>query len=376
MMFAEEYGERQALKDSFKIIKNDSQASICEISQQGDIEMPYTRIRKDGRYECVISFKGKKYSVYSKTKEELNKKITKKKKQLEKEYKNKKTNISEKEVYTLESWYNKWYKTDKLPFIREKTQSIIENCFKNHILPKLGKYKLEKLNKDIIQNFLNNIPKSRIKEQTTSYFKSCITQAYNEQIIEWNPFNNIKRDKKIKSTKKALTIEEQEKLLKYLKANDNRCYNVVLIYLCTGCRRNEINTLKKENIKNNFILINGTKTENSIRYLKITSELQELIVNNIETIQQLPTHYISKKLKSVFEKLNIDGSIHTFRHTFATNHYYLNTPVKQLQGWLGHSTVNLTLDIYTNVDPTIDVNEEKKKIKQLYNNLYYYTEKI
>ena len=39
-----------------------------------------------------------------------------------------------------------------------------------------------------------------------------------------------------------------------------------------------------------------------------------------------------------------------FRHTYATNLYYAGIDVKTAQRLLGHSSIQITLDIYTHLD--------------------------
>jgi integrase len=41
---------------------------------------------------------------------------------------------------------------------------------------------------------------------------------------------------------------------------------------------------------------------------------------------------------------------HTMRHTYATLLYYAGVDVKQAQAWLGHASIQMTLDVYTHLD--------------------------
>ena len=103
-------------------------------------KMAYIKTRKDGRFEGVICFKGKYFSVYERDLNKLKTKITKKYKELEKEYKQIKTlAYTKKDWVTVEHYYNEWLENDKKPFVSEKTLQIIDNAFRNHILPKLSK---------------------------------------------------------------------------------------------------------------------------------------------------------------------------------------------------------------------------------------------
>lgn len=47
---------------------------------------------------------------------------------------------------------------------------------------------------------------------------------------------------------------------------------------------------------------------------------------------------IGKKFRSILDELKISKGyvLHSLRHTFTTNHFYLERPEKMLQEWLGH----------------------------------------
>lgn len=337
--------------------------------------MPSIRQRKTGLYEARLSFKGKYFSVYDRNLIALKAKITKKFKELKKEFTEAKTlAYTKKDRLTLEKWYNEWLENDKKPFVKQNTLATIEKIFKVHILPKLGKVLLKDLSKNIIQKYLNNIERSRTKEMIGIYFKACVTQAFKERYIDYNPFDTVRIEKKLKVQKRAFTAEEQKLLLNYLKDNNPLWYKIILCYLCLGCRRTELYSIKENNIKKGYVLIEGTKTENATRYVNITPEFTNILLNTIKSLPKIGPHAITMNIKKIYQTLNLDGTVHTLRHTFITNHFYLGTPAKQVQAWAGHSSIQMTMDVYTNLDPTIDIKEEKNKILDLYNNLYYYTD--
>ena len=338
--------------------------------------MASIRERKDGRFEGRISFKGKYFSVYEHDLEKLKKKITKKLKELEKEYKHQKTLAqTKKDWVTLEGYYKEWLENDKRPFVSQATLTSIINSFK-HILKSLGKVKLKELDNNKIQRFLNALPNNRRKELIITYFKACITKAFKERLIPFNPFDTVITGKKVKADKKAFNAEQQKRILQYLKDNEPDWYNIILCYLCLGCRRSELFAIKIENIKNGLVLIQGTKTQNATRYVNITPEFEKVLISTINTLPDVDNDWITKKFKKVLNALKIEGSLHSLRHTFITNHYYLGTPAKQVQAWVGHASIQMTMDIYTNIDPLINAKEEKNEILGLYNNYYYYSEKV
>ena len=116
-----------------------------------------------------------------------------------------------------------------------------------------------------------------------------------------------------------------------------------------------------------MILIEGTKTKNAKRWIKISDWLQ-----NKRT--SMPGEYIlkrwaynalKKQYKQFMQKCKIDGSLYQLRHTFATNLFYLGVPDKERQSYMGHYSSVLTNDVYTDFDPNI----KKEDILNLYINL-------
>ncbi len=58
-----------------------------------------------------------------------------------------------------------------------------------------------------------------------------------------------------------------------------------------------------------------------------------------------------RKLLLKCRELGLDGvTVHTLRHTFATRCSEAGIPPKMVQKWLGHSTVEMTLNVYTQVN--------------------------
>ena len=51
---------------------------------------------------------------------------------------------------------------------------------------------------------------------------------------------------------------------------------------------------------------------------------------------------------------------HSLRHTFATRCFENGIPPKVVQGYLGHSTIQMTMDLYTHVMKDVQQDEIKK----------------
>lgn len=281
-----------------------------------------------------------------------------------------KTNLvkTKKTSITLDEFWNKWYTQDKEPFISEDTKKDITNVRKKfeQLLP----YPINKLTKDVILNFFKSIPDNRTKEKMNLYLKACLNSAVKHEIIKKNPYDLIILAPKQRKHKQALTFEEQEKLLDYIKNKNIRV--VTLIYLLTGLRKSELdfknieNNINFENLTLKAVNLKGRNKTVRYKYIRLSESLIKLIMNNLDIIHSYDTETVYREFLDIMKELNIKKSIVNLRHTFATNHLYLGTPDYVISKEMGHSTSQITKDNYMD----IDFNLTKEKIIKLYNNLY------
>lgn len=72
-----------------------------------------------------------------------------------------------------------------------------------------------------------------------------------------------------------------------------------------------------------------------------------------------------RNLKNILEKLNIKPiKFHALRHTYATRLFENNVPAKTVQILMGHSDIDVTMNIYTHVmnDTKLDAIEKINNI--------------
>ncbi len=316
--------------------------------------------RKDGRKIIRIQKDKIIYTKYAKTDKEAKSKI----KEILQEIKNGKTI---KTKYTLFEWLNYWYENYKKPFV--KSNSNIPLYIKN-IKENFPNLKLETYTTDKIQQVLNTYKLSRTKELVFLYLNASFQKANDLKILNHNPCKAVVKERKINNKRIAFTFDEQVKILNAIKGTDIE--RDIYIYLFTGMRKNEykpneiINNL---DTKNNTLKIESEKKRSEKPVYRIV-DLTPTMVKLIQTpskFKQLTTQYIYLHFKEVLKKLGINGGIHTLRHTFATNYYYMGIPDKLRSVWLGHEKVDMTQDIYTNIDRSIS----KEKLINLYKDLIY-----
>lgn len=290
-------------------------------------------------------------------------------------------------------------------------KEFIDNSYKmNKLKPSSYKRKLHTL-QEISSHYIANMELQKITENDlkdfftyiTKYSNSVIAKIYGivnqtfkiavrRNILRYNflddqiefsiPYSNIK-DKKIS----ALTIEEQQQLVKCLKEDTRYRYKYqFLISLFTGMRMGEINALDINDIDfNNKIIhirrtitrglderamigtytktINGTRDiimDNHVEYILKEylassyykeNELNLLFCNSRK--QCISTDTTNMMFKYICEQYNIGKGFklhqHMLRHTFATRCIESGMPASVLAKIMGHANVSTTLNVYCDV---------------------------
>ena len=162
-------------------------------------------------------------------------------------------------------------------------------------------------------------------------------------------------------------IAEQKLILDNIDKS-NMKYEI-LLYVLTGCRRSEALRLKLDNIDfNNYSLfVDGTKTKSAKRYIPISQRLADILKEHLSSMFKFNKSWYSKTFQDYLKSLGIKNKkLHDLRHTFNTNLYYLGVPDKERQYYMGHSSIVMTNDIYTHLDPNV----KKDDILNLYKDLY------
>ena len=228
------------------------------------------------------------------------------------------------------------------------------------------------------------------------YSQSCINKMYqllgavfikavNRKIIEDNPLREIKRPKSNKKTipVRALTVEEQKKLLNVLKNEDVRYSDIMLLSMFTGMRIGECCALMVEDIdlvektitvsktvargKYGRNVLNETKTSAGMRKLHLSDDIFEFLKScignkdkgllflssnqNLVTTNQVNYSYAAALKAYDIVDTSVYGRVdlHSLRHTYATRCIESGMPAKVLQKLLGHTDINITFNTYCSV---------------------------
>ncbi len=375
----------------------------------------------EGRINITVDGRKKQVSFFNKDKRILVQEMMKAKQDAEELKFVGRNNI------TVEEWLKKWVQVYKKPYIKPRTlQGYIEKM-KTNIIPFIGHYNLQQINRMVLQelfsNYVTGNSEKGIKQyspKTIKEIKSILNMAFNDaemdKIIKENPMTYVKTPR-VQKVKKAptLTIKQQQELMQILLKEENGLAYILI--LNTGLRPGECGGIKWKHYdyKKSWISVNdnyGSLTIydeefNKVKSINEEKDLKTLSSKRIIPLQTWLNELMNEYLKSQLEKkdlknksqineenifinsignpLNSDYlgstfsrilkrndfphiSVYELRHLFATRCIDVNIPINQLQQYLGHALASTTMDVYVGYDEETN-RKEIQKLNEINNNI-------
>lgn len=262
--------------------------------------------------------------------------------------------VAEK-FYELKELHNKQNK---------KTRSRVLAKLKKHYISEMSIKEIQKLD---IENFQIEIEKDLmpatinfIIQQTSSIFNWAIENGY----LSKNPCQFVKNLKVKNARLRYLEIDEIKRLLETVK-NDKHLYYFVLLGLSTGGRLQTICNIKVSDIRENgtirlydfkneseyFGFLNNDLKSELNEYIKIINLKEDDFIFKNTSNQNYTNQYYYRKLQPIFDVLfNPDGTeplekvtIHTLRHTFASQLAINDTPILIIKKLMNHNDIKTTM---------------------------------
>lgn len=330
------------------------------------------RKRKDGRWEgryiesYDINGKAKYKSVYAHTYSEVRTKI------LTHTNEGNRSSIN----ISVASWVTGYLEKQK-PKLKLSTIKLYERYINNYIQPFFKNFLLRKLNKDILQTFvnsMNSMAPSTVKS-IFSFLRETLKSAYKSEYI-MDIWVDVELPHKKRHEVAAFTMEEQKLIENSLSVTDNP--NDIGIWIClyTGLRIGEVCGLRWKDID----FMSGTMSVNrTMQRMTIDgkSVLKELAPKSMASQRKIPVpSFLVKTLKQVkqssstpyvlctgdhamdprtfqyqYKKMLERAGVkyhnaHTLRHTFSVRALETGFDIKTLSEILGHSDATITLKTY------------------------------
>lgn len=357
--------------------------------------------KKSGRYEArFVDRFGKRKSISGRNLKEVKKKFN------ESLYDNEKE-INIRDNIKLDDWYEKWMDVYKYNVIRDNTKRHYNHVYKKHISPYLGRFYIKDITQLQIRELIKSLDKRGYQYETQNKVRVLLLDLFNKAMIDEFINKNPAKGITVRRNEKdivVLSLEEQNSFFECCKGTfyDN-FFNAAV---SSGMRIGELAALRWEDvdIEKKVIHVKRTlvyqkydddacktfhfeepKTKASKRDIPINRQceialkkqyMQKNVICEKAPIEKKPdkqfqdllftTKYntplnsqiICDAIKKIVAEVNLmrsytdemeTFSCHCFRHTFATRCFESGIQPKTVQSYLGHSTLQMTMDLYTSV---------------------------
>ena len=357
--------------------------------------------RKDGRY-CAryVDRFGKRRSIYNSSLRELKNILAD-----EISADRRKRNVIDDKV-VLDEWYEKWLEIYKIPTVRPATIRIYRHIYETKISPLLGKTRIVDLTKLMITNLLNKLATDYAWEtlnKTRLLLVDMLDRAMEDDFISKNPARGVRLPKN-KPQRKAKALSRQDQKDFFECSLGTYYHNMFVVAVNTGLRPGELFALQEDDLdfQNREISVTKTltyekldgdkqktfhigepKTQSSKRVVPMNNScmvaLQKQLIQTRVIRNKTKTNSNDPLLNFVFctkrgsainveiyneaiERIVAEINLmrdeldempaftgHTFRHTFATRSFEAGISPKTVQMYLGHASLQMTMDLYTTV---------------------------
>lgn len=259
---------------------------------------------------------------------------------------------------TFGKWLDEWLKEFKENTTRPKYFKDLRR-YVSKLKAALGDMKLKQMDSMTLQRYINSLPRTNATVKLYGVLKDSLQRAEDFGIIKKNPCKVIEKPKYKQQKRRPFELEEQNAILNALPDR----YKAVFFFLCsTGLRIGEFLALTPQKVDFDRMCLHvtedqdletrekdDTKTEASVRKVYFAKELFENF--DITTLGSYSYNAIKKAFTKVYDALHVEGvsATHSCRHTFASLLYATRVPEKVIQAQCGHSDVNTTMKIYTDI---------------------------
>lgn len=352
--------------------------------------------RKNGKY-CgrYIDRFGERKSIYDDKLQDLRKKLAV-------AIADNQNFTSVRDKITLDAWYKRWVEVYKKKSVRPNTLREYTHIYNKNISPYLGERNINSLVKSDIQRIVDIASDNGYGYERQNKIKvicsDMFARAMEDELMIKDPARGVKLRAKKEIVAKALSLDEQEMFFECCAGTfyDN-LFNVAVN---TGLRPGELFALTERDIdlENGYISVTKTlvyqkyldddcktfhleepKTVQSNRKVPINSICRKHLEKQIRQKNAiankrpkekcdflfttrfntpLNSQIYSDAIKMIIDMINASKSVdeemevfsgHAFRHAFATRCFEAGVQPKVVQSYLGHATLQMTMDLYTHI---------------------------
>lgn len=346
--------------------------------------------RKDGRWVASTwDDKGRRRSFYGRTRPEVAERLA------DALAKVQGGQILPKERQTVAQYLESWLETSARPRVRVTTYGGYERMIRLHVVPGIGKVRLARLTPQTLSHLYGGLAVNGLSPKSVRLVHAVLHRAF-KQAVRWrlinvNPADAVDAPRAERKEFHALDAEETARLLEAARAD--RLHGVYVLAVTCGMRQGELLGLRWADVdldkgalavRQQVMRIGGEwrfsepKTKAGRRVITLpavaVSALREHRRRQAEERLRVGPEWhdnglvFTNRIGNPIEKQNLmrrsfwpllDRAalprirFHDLRHTAATLLLAEGLHPKVVQERLGHSTIAVTMDVYSHVGMTL-----------------------
>ncbi len=352
------------------------------------------RRRSDGRWEAIATLGEQRRSFYGKTRAEVKQKLT----EAQHDYATHGQFIGDSRQ-TVEQYFASWMETKRPPELRASTWRDYDCRIRKHILPAIGSVRLTQLTPQHVQQAVATWTASGLAPGTIMVIFTILHEGLHAAVrlglVLRNVTEQVERPRRVAHEMRPLSADEAQRLLAYVAAHDadDRYGQATLLQLAlsTGMRRGELLALKWRDVDLDGGRLSVVASLNWAHRAPVTTEpktkrSRRQIALAPQVVTSLREHRHRQRLLRVaagpawqeefdavfsdalgfplhpaallnrFKRLLTQAGVppirfHDLRHTCATLLLAQGVNPKIVSEMLGHSSVAITMDVYSHVLP-------------------------
>lgn len=301
--------------------------------------------------------------------------------------------LTSKQAESVDNLMTKWLE-DKKTAVRPATWKSYEWLVTTHLIPHLGKIKVDKLQPAQVHNLYHNVLTPALSAASVKKLHVILNDALNRAVTWGSIVRNVASTVELpKGKKQKFEVWDADQLNAFLEAaNDDAYFIVFELAASTGMRQSEILALrwvdvdfdtKTVSVRQTYTKaesghqFNDTKSDSSVRSIALFSETvehlrQHKIKQNAQRMANrklyqdhglvaqsnvgtpLNPRNVMRNFYKLLDEVNVPRiRFHDLRHTHATILLKNGVHPKIVQERLGHSSITVTLDTYSHVLPNM-----------------------
>jgi integrase len=361
------------------------------------------RQRSDGTWEARVRLAdGTRKSIYGKTRKIVSDRLT----QIQTDQRKGLPVVAEKE--TTGDYLTRWLTDTAKHTVRPSTFESYERLVRKHVIPHIGKVKLARLSAQDLSRLYSSLLDQGLSPRTVQYVHAIIHRAL-KQALRWslvarNVAELVDAPRPVRKEIRPLSTEQS---VRFLEATESdRMHALYVVALTTGMRQAELLGLRWADLdwsrgaiavrqqairtKATGMVFTEPKTAkgkrsialpgialDALRAHRIRQNEERLALGSVWADNDLvfpsetgtPIERQNLMRRSFWPALDRAGlpriRFHDLRHTAATLMLSQGVHPKVVQERLGHTTIGVTLDVYSHVLPDMQA-EAADKLDQVF----------